>query len=231
MLLTSSCRHVTIKKAKEKKNMLYLGFDLETGGLDRYSHTITEAYFGLFDSNGSLVDETHLYLKNDNGEIVGEKEAFDFTGINPEEQLANPNTLTYTQGREKLLEMLSKHKTKGKRTHYRFLGQNIIAFDIPFMQAQGLLTEEHIKKAGIGHNAIDTTAIVTFLKDIEMLPSDVGSISSLIEYFNLSKGIAHRAKDDVLMQKNIYFKLRDIMKKKSVENLSVNNDLLKIIEL
>jgi hypothetical protein len=66
------------------------------------------------------------------------------------------------------------------------------------------------------------------------LPDNVGSISSLVEYFNLPKGVAHRAKDDVLMQKEIYLKLCDLFKKSMIANLSgvnSNSDLLKIIEL
>lgn len=211
-----------------------IGFDLETGGFDKYNHTITEAYFAIWDKEWNLLDELHLYLKNDNGEIHGTKEAFEITGIDPESQLLDPNTLTYTEGRAKLLEMLAKHKIPKKRTHFRYLGQNITYFDIPFMEAQGFLTEEQAKKAGINHNSLDTTSIVTWLKDMEMLPSNVGSVGSLIEYFGLPKGTAHRAKDDVIMQKEIYIKLCNLMKDVGKANLLTqdqNNDLLKIVEI
>lgn len=214
--------------------MMYLCFDLETGGFDMKNHTINEAYFSLWDENWQFVDEIELLLKNDDGEIHGTEEAFKVTGIDPEEHLKNPLTVTYSQGREQLLAMLTQHKTPKKKTHYRFVGQNIVAFDIPFMQAQGFLSEEQMKKAGISHNSLDSTAIVTWLKDIKALPDNVGSISSLIEYFNLPKGTAHRAKDDVLMQKEIYLKLCDLFKKSMIANLSntnSNSDLLKIIEI
>jgi hypothetical protein len=210
----------------------YLGFDLETGGLNKEKHTITEAYFAIWDTDWILLEDLHLLLKNDNGEVIGEKEAFDITGINPEEHLNNPETLTYSEGRAKLLEMLSRHKIPHKRNHYRFLGQNITAFDIPFMQAQGFLSEKQTKKAGIHHNTLDTTSIVTWLKQIDILPETVGSISSLIEYFELPKGTAHRAKDDVHMQKEIYIKLCNLIKQGTMANLgSQENDLLKIVEL
>jgi hypothetical protein len=213
--------------------MHYLGFDLETGGFDKYNHTITEAYFAIWDKKWNLLDELHLYLKNDNGKIHGEEQAFRVTGIDPESQLLDPNTLTYTEGRAKLLEMLAKHKIPKKRTHFRYLGQNITYFDIPFMEAQGFLTEDQAKKAGINHNPLDTTNIVTWLKDMEMLPSNVGSISSLIEYFELPKGKAHQARDDVHMQKEIYIRLCNLIKDASKANLlsqGQDNDLLKIVE-
>ena len=130
--------------------------------------------------------------------------------------------------------MLARHKIPQKRNHFRFLGQNIVYFDIPFMEIQGFLSEEQRKKAGIHHNSLDTTAIVTWLKELGMLPSGVGSISSLIEYFELPKGIAHTAKGDVHMQKEIYIRLCDLLKKGTMANLGTqqaDNDLLKIVEL
>jgi len=214
--------------------MRYLGFDLETGGFDKFNHTITEAYFAIWDEEWNLLDELHMYLKNDQGEVKGEQEAFDATGINPEELLNSPSTLTYKEGRAKLVEMLEKHKMPRKRVHYRYLGQNIISFDIPFMEIQGFFTEKQAKKSGISHNSLDTTAIVTWLKTMDMLPSNVGSISSLVDYFKLPKGVAHRARDDVHMQKEIYIKLCNLMKSASRDNLSTqgqDNDLLKIVEI
>lgn len=214
--------------------MHYLGFDLETGGFDEFEHTINEAYFAIWDEDWNLLEDLHLLLKNDAGEINGTEEAFKITNIDPEEHLANPETITYTEGREKLLAMLSRHKIPKKKIHYRFLGQNIVYFDIPFMKHQGFLTEEQAKKAGIGHNSLDTTAIVTWLKEIGILPSNVGSISSLVDYFDLPKGQAHSAKDDVHMQKEIYIRLCDLLKKSTINNLtqtSSESDLLKIVEL
>lgn len=212
--------------------MMYLGFDLETGGFDKKNHTITEAYFAIWDENWSLIDDLHLYLKNDKGEILGEEEAFKISGINPQELLSSSSTLTYTEGRTKLLSMLDKNKIPGKRVHYKFLGQNIAMFDIPFMEEQGFFTSSHIKKSGITHNPVDTTLIVTWLKDMGILPSTVGSLGTLVEYFNLPKGTAHRAKDDVHMQKDVYIKLCELFKNNAINNLKQDdNDLLKIVEL
>jgi hypothetical protein len=214
--------------------MHYLGFDLETGGFDKHNHTITEAYFAIWDEEWNMLEDLHLFLKNDDGEIHGEEQAFQATGIDPESQLLDPNTVTYTEGRDQLLAMLERHKIPKKRTHYRYLGQNIVYFDIPCMEAQGFLNEKQAKKAGINHNSLDTTLMVTWLKDMDMLPSNVGSISSLVEYFGLPKGTAHRAKDDVHMQKEIYIRLCEMMKKASQANLLAqgqDNDLLKIVEI
>ena len=55
--------------------MHYLGFDLETGGFDMIEHTINEAYFAIWDKDWNLLEDLHLYLKNDDGEIYGTAEA------------------------------------------------------------------------------------------------------------------------------------------------------------
>ena len=214
--------------------MNYLCYDLETGGLDKHKHTITEAFFAIWDEEWNLLDTLHLYLKNDAGEVIGEEAAWKMTGIDPDELLANPDTITYSEGREKLLTMLKKHKIPRKRNHYQFLGQNIAAFDGPFMEAQGFLTQEHRKKAGIHHNVLDTTIYITWLKKLGILPATVGSLGSLVEYFDLQKREAHRAEDDVYMQKDVYIALCDLIKQMSIGNLNStdsSNDLLKIVEL
>ena len=212
--------------------MHYLGFDLETGGFDEHNHTITEGYFAIWDEEWNLLEDCHLYLKNNDGEIFGTQEAFDITGIDPETHLANPATLTYMEGKAELLAMLGRHKIPKKRNHYQWLGQNIAGFDIPFMLAQGFLTKAEIKKAGINHNPLDSTLIVTWLKRLGVLPANVGSISSLIEYFELPSGTAHRAKDDVHMQKDIYRRLCSLISQMTVSNLgSEDSDLLKIVEM
>jgi DNA polymerase III alpha subunit (gram-positive type) len=214
--------------------MRYLGFDLETGGFDMDNHTINEAYFAIWDEDWNLLEDLHLLLKNDEGLINGSEEAYKITGIDPKEHLENPNTITYSEGRQKLIDMLERHKIPKKRNHYRFLGQNIMGFDIPFMERQGFFTQEDRKKCGINHNSLDTTCIVTWLKDIGALPSTVGNLGSLVKYLELPQGTAHRAKDDVHMQKAVYIKLCSIIKNSMESNLrsyGEDSDLLKIVEL
>lgn len=214
--------------------MHYLGFDLETGGFEEKEHTIMEAYFAIWDEKWNLIEDLELHMTNDEGKVNATEEALNITNINLEDHMLRSDLLTYSQGRDKLIEMLNRHKIKGKKTHYRYLGQNIAIFDIPFMKHQGFFTPEHAKKCGINHNPIDTTVIVTWLKMLNILPSDVGSISSLVKYFDLPTGTAHRAKDDVHMQKEIYVRLCDLMKKVTTSNLmsqGQDNDLLKIVEL
>ena len=60
----------------------------------------------------------------------------------------------------------------------------------------------------------------------------MGGLGTLVEYFGLPKGTAHRARDDVHMQKDVYVKLCELFKNNSLNNLkNDNNDLLKIVEL
>jgi DNA polymerase III epsilon subunit-like protein len=152
----------------------------------------------------------------------------EITGIDLESHLNSPDTLTYTQGREKLLKTLEKHKIKGKRKHFVPLGQNL-QFDLGFVHAQ--LVDKDTWEKMIHYNYLDTLRIVTFLKDIGMIASDIGNLTSLVEYFGIPKGTAHNAKEDVRMTVDVYKALRNMLEERKDNFSGVNNNsLLEIIE-
>jgi len=206
----------------------YLWYDLETGGLDRNRHSILTAYFVIYNSNWEKLDELELFLKPDDGKIVADSEALEVTGIDLKTHLEDPRTVTYTEGKNILLEKLTKYKIKGKRNHYRPCGQNI-GFDEGFMTTQ-LMTEEEWRKL-VHYRAIDTLQILTFLQDIGYLPLDLGNLGSQVEYFNIPKGKAHDAKGDVKMTVDVYRAYCKLLmdRKDNVAGLSSNN-LLSIVE-
>jgi DNA polymerase III alpha subunit (gram-positive type) len=209
--------------------MHYLAFDLETGGLDNKKHSIMEAYFAIYDENERFIEDLYLKIKPDNGIIVYEEEAIKVTGIDPEELLKNPSTVTYTEAKARLLTLLNNHKIKGKRNHYRVLGQNI-GFDLGFIFEQ-LVDKEDWEKI-VHRTPIDTYIITTFLRDCGMMPEDVGSLSSLAEYFGIPLLEAHSAKDDVKMTVSVYFKMKELMKstKKGLAVSFDSEDIFSIIE-
>lgn len=214
--------------------MHFIAFDIETGGFNSEVNTILEAYFAIYDKNFKLIEDLELLLVNDEGLANAEEEALKVTGINLEEHLKNPKTIKYSEGRKKLFDMLTRNKIEGKKRSFRALGQNIVYFDMPFIHRQKFIAEDEWKKY-IHHNALDTTQITTFLKEIGMLPEHVGSLSSLAEHFGIANAGAHRAKNDVQMQVQIYQRLADAVKKNHIDkasSVSVNNsDLFKIIEM
>lgn len=207
--------------------MNYLFFDLETGGMDSKTHTILTGYFCILNENKEYVDELELSLKLDNGKVVAEDQALKITGINVLEHLNSEKTITYTEGKKKLLEFLTKHKIKGKRKHYRPSGQNI-EFDLRFLFDQ-LEIEEDWKKM-VDYKTLDSLRITTFLQDIQMLPSDIGNLESLVDYFNLPKGTTHNAKEDVKMTIEVYKALSNMVLQGRVNSTVSDLGLLNIIE-
>jgi hypothetical protein len=155
------------------------------------------------------------------------QEAMEVTGINLEQHLIDPQTLTYDEGCVKLTLLLEKHKIKGKRIHYRPCGQNI-EFDINFIKNQ-LISEQTWSKY-VNNKPLDTLRVLTFLQDIGFLPTDLGKLESLVDFFKISKGTAHTAKDDVKMTIEVYKNMRQLVMQLKNNTGGFNSSLLEIIE-
>ena len=208
--------------------MHYLFYDCETGGTDPHQHSILTAYFAIYNDKFEKLDELELYFKPNEGEIKYVQEALDVTGIDLKLHLSDPRTVTCDQGKEILLSFLTKHKIKGKRRHFRPCGQNI-KFDENFIMTQ-VVPEEEWRKL-VHYRELDTLSILTFLQDLEFLPKDLGNLESQVEYFNIPKGRAHDAKEDIRMTVDVYRAYRKLLEDKK-DNISgvLTNNLLSIVE-
>jgi len=211
--------------------MHYIWFDCETGGLDKDVHSLLTAYFAIYDENLNLLEDLDLKLKPVSETFVTTPEALKITGINIEDHLADPETITYEEGKKKLMAMLTKHKIKGKRKHFRPSGQNV-QFDIDYVKEW--LTGKEDFNSMIHHRSVDTLALTTVLQDVGIIPKDLGNLSSLVEYFGIPMGQAHNAAEDIRMTVDVYkayINLLNSMKPNSLNTKTQNNSLLDIIEL
>jgi len=208
---------------------LRLFFDCETGGLDPKQHALLTAYFGVYDDQFNLIDELDLQLKpSDLSQISVQAEAMKVTGINLEEHLNDPKTVTYEEGAKQLLALFERNKIKGKRKSLRPHGQNI-QFDINFITNQ--LIKPELWEKYIHHNCIDTLRILTFLQDVGFLPDSLGKLDSMVRHFNLPLGEAHNAKADVKMTVDVYMAMSKMLHNMKNNNIGMtNNSLLEIIE-
>ena len=212
--------------------MHYLWTDVEAGGKDEKKNPLLQVYLAIYNDKLEFLDELDLYVKPDGkewNEVDVEQEALDVNGIDLEKHFKNPNTIAYSEANKLIIEFLSKYKIPNKRKHFRLSGHNV-EFDKKFILAQ-LVDEDSWEKL-VHYNTIDTLRICTFLQDCGFIAADVGSLTSLVEYFNIPLGQAHNAREDIKMTVELYRAILKMMKEKK-NNMSgiAEHSLLSIVEL
>jgi DNA polymerase III alpha subunit (gram-positive type) len=204
----------------------YLAFDTETGGLDPKLADVLTLYMAMVDEEFKVIDEIDLKLKPNEGLPRADAGALRVNGINIQNHMADPATITYNEANVKVIEFFKKYlQKKGRYSNLRPFGQNV-QFDIDFVQEHIVPKAEWDKY--IHYGKVDTKQCVDFLKDAGWFPKDLGSLGSVVEYLGIPKRAAHNAKEDTLMTIDVYKKIMDIMKSKK-ENGS-QQDLISLLE-
>lgn len=201
--------------------------DKETGDLDPKKGDVLTAYYAIVECDTfRIVEEIYLKLKPDGDRMpVANPQALRVNGIDLRLHMADPETITYSQGKEKIKALLSKHREKGRWSNLRVLGYNV-DFDLAF-EYEYLLTKEEWEKF-VHYVTADPKRYVDFLKDCGWLPKDVGSLVSAVEFFGIPKRGAHNAKEDSLMTLEVYKKLIELMNSK--KEGGATQDLISLLE-
>lgn len=188
-------------------------FDCETGGLNPKEADLLTLYGAILDEEFKIIEEIDLKLKPDGGRLpIAEAGALKVNGINIRAHLADPETIPYSEGKERLVILLRKYlKKNGRFSNIRPFGQNV-QFDIDWVNEHLLPKNEW--DSILHYGKIDTKICVDFLKDCGWFPKDIGSLGSIVDYLQLPKRSAHNAKEDTLMTVDVYKKLLEIMKAK-----------------
>jgi DNA polymerase III epsilon subunit-like protein len=203
----------------------YIGFDFETGGLNPQESPILTGYFCALDKDLNILGELDLKIRPEAPYLKIDKEALAVNKIVLDEH--TKNSLSREEAGLKLKEFLEKFGGKNKKDKQRPmpLGHNVY-FDISFLPQ--LISKDDLEKR-IHYRTVCTSVLTGFFKEIGLLPEDVGSLESLVRYFNLSKLNAHTAKDDTLMMVGVYGKIIQMVKGLSTgSGLSV--DILSMLE-
>ena len=212
-------------------NTMYkLFFDTETSGLDKDAHNLLTAYFAVCDDSLNVIDDLYLQLKpSDLSKINVTEEAMRINKINLKEHLEDKNTLTYEDASRRLIDFFEKHKISGKKKSLQPCGHNI-SFDKDFIHKQ--LMPKEVWEKYVHYRTLDTSTACALLKDWDMLPEYVGSLTSLVDYYRIPMREAHHAKSDVLMNIEVYKYMKNMMKikKKNISGIVSNNTLLEIVE-
>lgn len=206
--------------------MLIAGFDTETGGLDESKADLLTFYMAILDEDFKLIDELDMKLRPDGRLPIAEEGALKVNGINIKNHLEDPETVTYSIAKKKLIAFLKKHHKKvGKYNNIRPLGHNV-KFDIDFVQKYLLPKEDW--NAFFHYKNIDTGGIVDTLKDALWFPKELGTLGSIVDFLGLPKRAAHNAKEDTLMMIDVYKYLISLLKSKK-EN-GTQQDLISLLE-
>lgn len=203
-------------------------FDTETTGLNPENNFILTMYFAVCDDQLNVIDELDMKVKPDSMDGLSvEKDAMAVNRIDLNEHLASPETVPYSQAKVLLSQFLDKHELKGRGKSFQPCGHNI-GFDKAFIY-QHIMPQPDWNKY-FHYREMDTSHATSFLKECGILPNQLGSLTSLVEYFKMEMKNAHTAKDDVLMNIEVFKHMKLLMNKLKNQSVSVNKNLLDIIE-
>lgn len=200
--------------------------DSETGGLDPKKSDMLSLYMAVTDEDLKIIDGLDLKLKPNDRLPIAEQSALDVNKIDLQTHLANPETVTYAEAKKKIADFTKKYlKKRGRYSNLLVLGQNV-AFDLAFIQEHLFSREEW--DSLFSYNVEDTKSAALFLKRCGWLPKEIGTLSSMVEYFNIPKREAHEARADVLTTIDVYKKMIELMKSKKDGGSS--QDIISLLE-
>lgn len=208
-------------------SQLYLPFDSETGGLNENTADMLTLYMAIMDEEYKILEELYLKLKPDGGRLpVAEAQALRVNGIDIRAHLADPETITYSEAKEKIVAMVKRHlKKKGRFSNISPFGYNV-PFDKRWTQKHLIPQDEW--ESMFHYKDVDVMQSVDFLKRVGWFPKDLGSLTTVVDYLSIPKRSAHNAKEDTLMTIDVDKKLQEIMRSKK-EN-SGSQDLISLLE-
>lgn len=211
-------------------SQLWMPWDTETGGLNENKADLLTAFFCLIDEEYKIVDELYLKLKPDGGRTpIAEAGALAVNKIVIATHLADPETVTYSEGREKLKAMIKKHlKRNGRYSNITPMGYNC-PFDTRWTQKH-LLPQEDWESL-LHYKMHDVMQVVDSLKKYGLFPKTLGSLASVVEYLAIPTRNAHNAKEDTMMTIDVDKKLAEFFRSlKAGSGTGPSQDLITLLE-
>lgn len=205
----------------------YMPFDSETGGFNPKTSDMLTLYISIMDDEFKICEELYLKLKPDGGRLpIAEAQALKINGINVQEHLSDPETITYSEAKVKIVTLIKKYlKKNGRYSNIRPLGYNV-PFDKKWCQEHLLPPDEW--EDMLHYKDVDVMQAVDFLKECKWFPQDLGSLGTVVDYLQLPKRSAHNAKEDTLMTIDVHKKLLELMKSKKDGGQA--QDLISLLE-
>lgn len=208
-------------------SQLYMPFDSETGGVNENTADMLTLYTAIMDDEYKILDELYMKLKPDGGRLpIAEAQALAVNGIDLKAHLEDPETITYSEAKDKLVTMIKKHLVKkGRFSNISPYGYNV-PFDKRWTQKHVLSQNEW--EAMLHYKDVDVMQNVDMLKRAGWFPRDLGSLNTVVDFLGLPKRNAHNAKEDTLMTIDVDKKLQEIMRSK--KDGGATQDLISLLE-
>lgn len=212
-------------------SQLYMPFDSETGGLDEHKADMLTWYGCIMDEEYKILDEVYLKLKPNDGRLpIAEAGALKVNGINIQAHLADPETITYKEGQERVESMIRRHlKRNGRFSNITPMGYNV-----PFDErwSKKYIIPQEVWISLLHYKTHDVMQAVDFLKKAGWFPKTLGSLSTVVDYLGIPTRNAHNAKEDTLMTIDVDKKIMEIMrsKKESGGSSGAGQDLISLLE-
>lgn len=202
-------------------------FDCETGGTDETKTDLLTVYACIMDEDYKIVEELDLKLKPDNDRLpICEAGALAVNHIDVKKHLEDPETVTYSEGRKRLLAMVKKYAAK----RGRFSNMTPFGFNVPFDKRyvqQYLITKQEWEDL-FHYKDEDVDQAVSFLRRVGWIPKDVARLQDVADYLGVAKRLAHNAKEDVLRTIDTDKKLVELMNSKKEGGST--QDLISLLE-
>lgn len=204
----------------------FVAMDSETGGLSAKQADVLSLYMAVVDEDFKVLEELDLKLKPTDRLPVCDAQALAVNKIDLQKHLADPLTTTYTEARLKIIAFTKKYlKKKGRYSNLVPLGQNVM-FDLKFIWEY--IIPETEWDTIFSYNVEDTKTAGLFLKRCGWLPKEIGTLKSMVEFFNIPRREAHEAKGDVAMTIDVYKAMVNLMKSKKEGGSS--QDIISLLE-
>ena len=203
-------------------------FDSETGGLNEHTADLLTWYGCIMTEDYQIVEELYLKLKPDGDRLpIAEAGALAVNKINIQQHLADPETITYSEGRAKLTAMIRRHlKKNGRFSNISPFGYNV-PFDERWTQKHLLPKEDWLSM--LHYKTVDVMQTVDMLKRAGWLPKTLGSLGTVVDHLQLPKRGAHNAKEDTLMTIDVDKSLMNLFKAKK-DSAGTTQDLIALLE-
>lgn len=211
-------------------SQLFMPFDSETGGLNENKADLLTWYGAIMTEDYQIVDELYLKLKPDDRLPIAEAGALKVNGINLSDHLADPETVTYSEGQKRLEAMIRKHlKRNGRYSNITPMGYNC-PFDVRWTQKH--LFPQEVWESLLHYKTHDVMAIVDALKKYGIFPKTLGSLGTVVEYLGIPTRNAHNAKEDTLMTVDVDKKLAELFRRmrEGASGGGASQDLISLLE-